>query len=59
MDTSQLMTHAKLIESEKLQKMKMKESKRACIDGGFSHSKPGGGLIQKSNGHLRVLIIVY
>lgn len=50
MDVSRFMTYAEQVESEKLQKMRMKESKRVHFNGGFSNAKSGGGRFQQGQG---------
>lgn len=47
---SRLMTYAKQVESEKLQKMTMKESKRAHFNGAFTHAKSDGSCRNPSLG---------
>lgn len=55
-DIYRLMTHSKKIKSEKLPRMKMRESKRDYFYSGFLMLKSLVGISNKAMGHLRVLI---
>lgn len=49
-DISPLMTYTEQIESEKIQRMKVRESKRARFNGDFSHAKTNGSHFQQVQG---------
>lgn len=56
LDMSWLMTYAEQVEIKKLQKMRMRKSKGAHFNGGFSHAKFSGCHFQQDQGSSKVLL---